>query len=410
MNREEYQNAFSKLEPSAALVNAVLSPKPKRSNGLRCHMGRILLAGVLIVTLLTGAIFAAVRFQWFQIRDVGGIIQPTYDNEAIGKDVYLPIAPHDLLVLEGEYPENYIGFTLPKSYLGEQDTLNCRFLRDGLYGRYYRDSDPTDPDSHLLTVEIVYDGNYLTRNPSEIVKEATLNGMQTVWFRLGNALDKGSVYCLFQHNERMDCYVVIASTLGFEEAEQIARDLCFEDSGIPIEKSEDLVYYGFRMNWAPKDMVLDNRTLMADRSPLANAILQEESLDLNEIYLGCRFYQENEFSHCGVGVGIEEGLTDMTPIKNGTVYKTGTINGHDARWVHGSDRATYIVVMLREQQVQMYAHVSSFGLNSDTGEWEEAPVEESFVKIAEKLLESAEVIPVVISDPAPRDFQPGYVG
>lgn len=410
MNHEEYQNAFSKLEPSRSLVDAVLSPKQNYRTGRGIRVGNVLLVTILTVTILVGVVFAAVHFQWFRISDAESIVQPTHDAEAGGKDAYIPPEPHNLLTLEGEQPESYIGFTLPESYLDKQDTLNCRMLKDGLYQRYYQNPDPTNPDSPLLTVEIVFDGNYLTRYPSEIVKEDNLNGIQTVWLRLDNASGKGSTYCLFQHNEKLDCYAVIASTVGFEEAEKVAWDLCFEDSGIAIEQMEDQVFHGFRMNWTPKDMMLDTRTLMADRSPLANAILHEESMDLNEIYLGCRFYQENEISHCGVGVGIEEGLTDMTPIKNGTVYKTGTINGHDARWVYGSDRNTYIVVIFREQQVQMYAHVSSTGLNSETGEWEEVPVEESFMKIAEKLLESAEIIPVVISKPAPIDFQPGYVG
>lgn len=410
MRRNEYQNAFSKIEPPEALIDAALASQKSHGSRRGIHLGTMLLTAAFTVALLVGTAFAAVHFQWFSIDGAERIVEPTYDAEAIGKMDSLPSAPQKLLSLEGEPSDSYIGFTLPESYLEGQDSRNCWMLGNGLYRRYYRNPAPSDADSPLLTVEIVYDANYLTRYPAEVVKEDDLNGMQTVWIKLDSSADGRPQYCLFQRNEELACFAMIASTTSFEEAEQAAMDLRYQDSGIPIEQQEDLLYYGFRLGWEPENMTLDSRMVMADRWYFANATLRDESLDLRNILLGCNWVSTDEVS-CNIGVWIVAGQTAPTPVENGTPIKTGTISGHEARWVqrYGSQR-NIIQISFPEEQVLLFAQISCWKKNPATGEIEEIAAEDAYIKIAERILESAELVPVAIAEPAPADFTPFAVG
>lgn len=410
MNKNDYQNAFSKIEPSQELLEAALSPKKTSDTRRGAHLGTILLAAAFAVVLLAGTAFAAVHFKWLNIGGAERIVEPTYDAEAIGKEEPISPEPQKLLSLEGEPYGSYIGFTLPESYLDGQDALNCRMLDKGLYQRYYRNPAPNNPDSPLLTVEIIYDANFLIRYPSEIVKEDVLNGMQTIWFKLECSADDRPQYCLFQRNEELACFGMIASTASFEEAEQVAKDICYQDTGIPIAQQKDALCYGFRLGWEPENMTLDSRTVMADRWYLANATLRDETLDLSSILQGENWVSQGD-TMCNIGIWIKDDLSDMAPVKNGTVLKTGTICGHDAQWVLGyGGQSTIIQISFPEQQVQLCAQISCHGANPLTGEMEEVAAEEVYVKIAEKLLESAELIPVAIAEPAPTDFSPFAVG
>lgn len=410
MRRNEYQNAFSKIEPPEALIDAALASQKSHGSRRGIHLGTMLLTAAFTVALLVGTAFAAVHFQWFSIDGAERIVEPTYDAEAIGKQDLLLPDPQKLLSLEGEPSDSYIGFTLPESYLEGQDSRNCWMLGNGLYRRYYRNPAPSDADSPLLTVEIVYDANYLTRYPAEVVKEDDLNGMQTVWIKLDSSADGRPQYCLFQRNEELACFAMIASTTSFEEAEQAAMDLRYQDSGIPIEQQEDLLYYGFRLGWEPENMTLDSRMVMADRWYLANATLRDESLDLNSILLGSNWVSTGD-TMCNIGIWIIEGLSYPAPVENGTVYKTGMICGHEARWVQGyGGQSVIIQISFPEEQVQLCAQISCYVKNPETGEIEEIAAEEACVEIAERMLETAELVQVFIAEPAPTDFRPFAVG
>lgn len=410
MNRNDYQNAFSKIEPPQALIEAALSPKKQHGARRGTHLGTLLLAAAFAVVILAGTAFAAVQFQWFRVGGAEQIVQPTYDAEAIGKDDALSPAPQNLLSLEGTTSGSYIGFTLPEAYLDGQDTQNCWMLSDGLYQRYYRNPEPSDPGSPLLTVEIVYDADYLTHYPAEMIKEDILNGMQTVWLKLESAADGRPMYCLFQRNEEFDCFAIIASTTSFEEAERAVADIRCQDTGIPIAQTEDAVYYGFRLGWEPEDMATDSLTVMADRWYLANATLRDETLDLSSILLGKNWVNQGDIA-CNIGLWIVEGLSAPAPVENGTVYKTGTICGHEARWVQGYGTQSVIIqISFPEEQVQLCAQVSCYGENPLTGETEELAPDEAYIKIAERLLDSAELTAVAITEPAPLEFSPFAVG
>ncbi len=407
MNREDYQNAFSKLEPSPELIETALSGRRKHRSGAR--LGTVLLAAVLVTAVLAGTVFAAVHFHWFSIGDAEHIVRPTHDTEAAHKDESGQPDPQNLLTLEGPSSATRIGFTLPESYLDGQDTLNCWMLSDGLYRRYYRNPDPDDPESPLLTAEIVYDADYLTRYASELVREGELAGLQTVWLKVEGSADGRPQYVLFQRNEALGCFGMIVSTESFEAAEQLAADMEYRDSGIELAQREDPVYYGFRLGWEPENWTPDSKTVMADRWYLVNAKLRDENLDLQEILLSQNFVFVGETS-CTIGISLVEGLTDIAPIEYGTVYKTETVDGRVVRWVNGYGGDSFVQILFREQQVQLIACISCYGPNVETGDMEELPAEEAFVEIAERLLESAELIPVAIAEPAPQDFYPFSVG
>lgn len=410
MRRNEYQNAFSKIEPPKALIDAALASQKSHGSRRGIHFGTMLLTASFTVALLVGTAFAAVHFQWFSIDGAERIVEPTYDAEAIGKMDSLPPAPQKLLSLEGEPSDSYIGFTLPESYLEGQDSRNCWMLGNGLYRRYYRNPAPSDADSPLLTVEIVYDANYLTRYPAEVVKEDDLNGMQTVWIKLDSSADGRPQYCLFQRNEELACFAMIASTTSFEEAEQAAKDIRCLDSGIPIAQTEDELYYGFRLGWEPENMTLDSRMAMADRWYLANATLRDESLDLQDVLLSSNWVFEGA-KMCNIGVWIVAGQSAPAPVENGTVYKTGTICGHEARWVRGyGGKSVIIQILFPDEQVQLCAKISAFEEDPSTGEIKEVTAEEVDIQIAERLLESAELVPVAVAEPAPTEFFPFAVG
>ena len=117
MNRNDYQNAFSKIEPSKSLVEAALSPKKAKRARRGVSLGTLLLAAAFAVVILAGTAFAAVHFQWFNLGGAEKLVEPAYDTEAIGKQELRSPDPQNLLKLEGESSESYIGFTLPASYL-----------------------------------------------------------------------------------------------------------------------------------------------------------------------------------------------------------------------------------------------------------------------------------------------------
>lgn len=410
MNREEYQNAFSWLEPSqTAVETAALRGEPRRTRRT-VRPGAVLLAAVLTVALLTGAVFAAGEFGWFRLGGAEKLAAPAdADPDAFGKREALSPAPQSLMTLDGEPSDSYIGFTLPASYLSGRDERNCWMLDETLYRRYYRNPEPDDPDSPLLTVEIVYDAAYLTRYPSELVKEDVLNDMQTVWLRLDGSEDGRTQYCLFQRSDALGCFAVIASTVSFEEAEQAAGDLRLADSGIPLAQKAEQLWYGFRLGWTPEDMQLDSSVTLADRWYLANATLRDPNLDLTRLLRSSNWVCEGEPS-CSIGVWISETKEEPAPIANGEMYRTGTLCGHEAHWVHGADGNTYLEVLFPEQEVLLCAEVSCFAPDESTGELVPVPTEECRVEIAERLLNGAELVPVAIAEPAPLDFSPFSVG
>lgn len=417
MEREDYQKAFSWLEPSQEAVEAVLYPKTEKQTRRRPRLGTVLVAAVLTAVLLTGTVFAANQFHWFTLGSGETYTEPVNtDPEAFGKDENLPPDPQGLLRFDDVHAEHYIGFTLPGSYEVGKDALNCWRLQGGLYRRYYRNPDPGDPTSPLLTVEILDTdvSKLLTRYPTQTVKEELLNGFETVWVQINGSPDGRTQYCLFQKNEALGCVAAVTSTLSFADAEQAAGDLSYEDSGIPIPTGKELIRYGFRPVEPSEGWRVDYHDSQADHWQVANATLADPDQDLTEAWVSAFLYCEEETRHSHIGIGMTENLDTFessAPVEHGEILKTGTLCGHEARWVLGANGKMIIQVYFPEYRLQLEANAGYHDLDPATGRvLHDHPADEAQVQEAERLLESIEIIPIPIAEEAPVDFMPFVVG
>ena len=417
MEREEYQRAFSWLEPSQEAVEAAMHPKAGREARRRPRLGTVLIAAVLAVVLLTGTAFAANQFHWFSLGSGETCTYPVNtDPEAFGKDENLPPDPQGLLRFDDVHAEHYIGFTLPASYEAEKDALNCWLLQGGLYRRYYRNPDTTDPASPLLTVEILNTelSKLLTRYPTETVKEELLNGFETVWVQVNGSPDGRTQYCLFQKNEDLGCVAAVTSTLSFADAEQAARDMVYADSGIPIPTEKALIRYGFRPIEPSEGWRVDYHDSQADHWQVANATLADPDQDLTAAWVSAYLYCEEETRHSHIGIGMTENLDrfeNSAPVERGELLKTGTLCGHEARWVLGANGKMIIQVYFPEYRLQLEANAGYHDLDPATGRvLADQPADEAQVQEAERLLESIEIVPIPIAEEAPVDFMPFVVG
>ena len=417
MEREDYQKAFSWLEPSQEAVEAVLYPQKVKTTRGRPRLGTVLIAAVLAVVLLTGTAFAANQFHWFSLGSGETCIYPVNtDPEAFGKDENLPPDPQGLLRFDDVHAETYIGFTLPASYEAEKDALNCWTLKGGLYRRYYRNPDPGDPTSPLLTVEILDTdvSKLLTRYPTETVKEDELNGFETVWVQINGSPDGRTQYCLFQKNEALGCVAAVTSTLSFADAEQAAGDMVYADSGIPIPTGKELIRYAFRPVEPSEGWRVDYHDSQADHWQVANATPADPDQDLTAAWVSAYLYCEEETRHSHIGIGMTENLDtfeNSAPVEHGEILKTGTLCGHEARWVLGANGEMITQVYFPEYRLQLKANAGYHDLDPATGcVLADQPADEAQVQEAERLLESIEIVPIPIAEEAPVDFMPFVVG
>lgn len=414
MKSDDYQNAFSRLEPGQAAVEAVLQTAIRQEARKRPRLGSVLVAATLVVLLLTGTVFAATQFHWFSL---GGAETYTYpvntDPEAFGKAEQMPPAARGLLSFDDVTPKTYVGFSLPDSYLEGRDSRNCWKLGGSLYRRYYRNPRPDDPDSPLLTVEILDadQKKMLTRYPTETVKEELINGFETVWVQINGAPDGRTQYCLFQKNAELGCVAAITSTVSFADAEQAARDISYEDSGIPIEPGEEIVRYGYKLDQLPAGWELNYHDSLADKWQVANATLADPEQDLTEAWTGAYFIRTpgDQMFHLSISLKEnQERFDDYAPNLYRTIYKTGTLYGYEARWIYqntNEDRS--IQVLIPEYRVQLTISVGGYEMDAENAA---IPIDEALMQEAEHVLETLEIVPVPIAEEAPSDFMPFAVG
>ena len=417
MEREDYQKAFSWLEPSQEAVEAVLHPQTVKTTRGRPRLGTVLLAAVLAVVLLTGTAFAGTQFHWFNLSSGETCTYPVNtDPEAFGEAENLPPDPQGLLRFDGMNAGTYVGFRLPASYETEKDARNCWMLKGDLYRRYYRNPNVNDPASPLLTVEILNTdvSKLLTRYPTETVKEDELNGFETVWVQINGSPDGRTQYCLFQKNAELGCVAAVTSTLSFADAEQAAGDMVYADSGIPIPTGEELIRYGFRPVELSEGWTVDYHDSLADHWQVANATLADPDQDLTEAWVGAFLICEEETRLSYIGISMTENLDrfeNSGPVEHGELLKTGTLCGHEARWVLGANGKMIIQVYFPEYRLQLEAKAGYHDLDPATGRaLADHPADEAQVKEAERLLESVEIIPIPIAEEAPVDFMPFVVG
>jgi hypothetical protein len=289
-------------------------------------------------------------------------------------------------------------------------------LKGGLYRRYYRNPDTTDPASPLLTVEILDTdvSKLLTRYPTETVKEELLNGFETVWVQINGSPDGRTQYCLFQKNEALGCVAAVTSTLSFADAERAAGDMVYADSGIPIPTEKALIRYGFRPIEPSEGWRVDYHDSQEDHWQVANATLADPDQDLTAAWVSAYLYCEEETRHSHIGIRMTENLDrfeNSAPVEHGEILKTGTLCGHEARWVLGANGEMIIQVYFPEYRLQLKAIAGYHDLDPDTGRvLHDHPADEAQVQEAERLLESIEIVPIPIAEEAPVDFMPFAVG
>lgn len=418
MKHDEYQSAFSRMEPGQEAVEAVLFPAEKLRVQKRFRLRTLPAAAVLIALLLSGTVFAATHFHWFSLGGAETVTEPVNtDPEAFGKAENLPPAPQGLLQFDQPSAATYIGFRLPEAYEEGKRSLDCWRLREGLYRRYYRDPDPGSPDSPLLTIQILdTDVNkLLTRYPTEAVKSETLNGLETVWVRIDGSTDGRTQYCLFQKNEALGCVAAITSTVSFADAEQAAGDLQYEDSGIPIPAETGLVRYGYRLAQLPEGWELDYHYSMADKWDVRNAVLADPEQELSEAWTSAYLTRSTEtrFSHLSISIRENlNGFDDLAPTRYRTVWKSGSLCGREARWIRSStDGDVYIQILFPEYGVQLTGCIGVGEFDPETHEWLSCMDSgDEAVALLEQTLAQVEILPVPIAEKAPSDFMPFAVG
>ena len=248
MTKEQYRAAFSKLQPSEEAVDRLLAipteqPKPRR----RIRLGALIAAAAAVILLLGGTVYAASH--WFRLTDGSQIKDPNvYESGEPTRP-----APQNGISLEDPGEGNYIGFTLDGWTLpdrkqgandimlkgvvefrspGAQPTLDLATL-ERAYTRYY----PILPDGEMLCIQVLdRDGlgyrDYFTRYKTELVKEGTMNGMETVWLTIqGEPEDTWHLFC---RNDTLHCVLVVSSNRGFARCEEAISHLTMVDTGIPL--------------------------------------------------------------------------------------------------------------------------------------------------------------------------------
>lgn len=418
MNRESYQTAFSWLEPSpSAVAQAMEAANTKKKARPSVRLGTVLAAAALAVALLSGGVFAAAELHWFSLGSGERIVDPVNtDPERIGSEWELPSA-QGVLDFEAPKGDTRIGFRLPDSYQTDKASLECRMLPGGLYQRYYRAADLLDPDCPLLCIEILDNERtdyrtYYTRCQTEFVKQEKLNGMDTVWLKISHPEYNRTEYCLFRVNEDLGCIAAISSTVSFAEAEQAAADLTFVDSGIPVTPEEAVVYYGMRLGWIPEDMTVDHHHSLADDWSVVNATLLNPEQALSEAWTGASIIRFDETEHVHMSVTITQDLDrfyDSARVEYGEIYKTGTLGGYEARWVHSRSGDTAVEIYVPEYRVMLSIWINCTDMDPESN-YAILPAEDSLVEKAEQILTAIEIVSVPVSEEAPVEYMPFAVG
>lgn len=405
MNKEQYQSAFSWVEPSEAALERALEHAKPRERGRRPRLGAVMLAAILAVLLLTGGVFAANR--WVSVRGAEELRQPTL-HEKDSPEPEETLAPiRQVLELEHPDVQTYMGFTLPESYKSWANTPDCIALRNqmeydkklsavpaeiqlnGVYKRYYG----IDADGVLLTVEVLGNpwlsaSSYFTTTGSfELVREEFINGFETAWVEYqGGAW--GTSWHIFCRNETNACAILVSSTKSFDAAAEVVRDLTLVDTGVPMENRLNQ-YYALRQPELGEGWKLDYGISM--ERDLLNAKLEAPDTDLSNLYAQINLY--NPAKKASVHVVLNRGVCD--PVYQGeTVLEELEINGLPAVLVENNGDPI-LRITNGEAGYQIVLSVNPRVVDKD-------------VKIAliKEFAPALEVVHVGVREQGPREFGP----
>ena len=410
MNNDQYQSAFSWVEPSQEATERALDlARTKQVRGVgRPRLGTVLVAAILAVVLLTGGVFAASR--WVSVRSAEELQQPTL-HEMDSPEPVETLAPiRQVLELEHPDVQTYLGFTLPDSYKSWADTLNCLVLRNqmeydrtlsavpaeiqlnGVYKRYYG----IDADGDLLTVEVLANPwlsttSYFATGGFELVKEESISGFETAWVEyVGGAW--GPSWHIFCRNEANACVLLVSSTKSFDAAAQVIPDLTLVDTGVPMENRLN-TYFALRQPELGEGWELDISISM--ERELLNARLEAPDTDLSSLFTQINLYDTAKEAQ--VHVELNRGVCDAV-YQSETVLEELEINGLPAVLVENSgDPILRIVNEKAGYQIELTVNPR---------------IVDRDVKIAliKEVAPVLEVVHVGVTEQGPREFGPFAVG
>ena len=344
MTKEQYREAFSRLQPSKEAVDRLMKiPKehPKRRVSMR--LGALIAVAAIVVLLLAGTVYAVSN--WFHITSEPKI------TEATIKEVDGPVQPADPpkpqagFEIEDPGQGNYVGFTLDDFAIPGADTLGTNRMQDWLayynlgqnaalpdhaedvYQRYFAAA----PDGELLCVEMLDRSgvgyrSYFTRYETELVREGSLNGLETVWLRITEP-NLGDTWHLFCRDAVLGCTLVVSSSRDFARCEEAVEHLTLVDTGVPIPRTLTKTVFGVRKVELPAGLSYwDTPSLTRD---LLGATLADPNQDLTGLWAD-QILSRTDGSNLNISVRGER--HDYTRSQSATLLKTGEIGGHAARW------------------------------------------------------------------------------
>ena len=406
MNKEQYQSAFSWVEPSeAALEKAMAHAKLYRK---RPRVSTVLLAAALSVLLLTGGVFAATR--WFTIRGAEEL-QTAPRKEIDGPVQAEPQAPaRQLLELSHPDVQSYVGFTLPEAYHSMADMANCLDLSalmehdqmrsalpagtslDGVFSRYFG----VDSEGKLLTVEVQGSPTlsrdcYFTRGSFTVEKEEVENGFETAWIVYTDP-DGAVSWHIFCHSEASNCVLIASSTKSFDEADQAVQDLQLVDTRIQMDQHRN-DSYALRQSELGEGW--ETVFSISVASELMNATLEDPELNLNKLYKNVQLAKKSDDVY--ISVIIQRGK--HAPVSAGeTVIREMDCGGLPAVLLR-SDGLPFLRLYNVEENYWIELH-----------SFQTVPDEAVLIPLLEEVASKLEVVRIGVAEQAPFEFAPFSVG
>ena len=371
MKQNNYYEAFSQIDLSPAARERLLDipgEAPKGTRSLR--WGTLAAAAVLAVLMLSGVVYAAAN--WFQLRDGSQIEDPAQmENVEPSRP-----APQNEIKLEDTGEGNYIGFTLngwsmpdrweginnitlkgvtENRQPGSQASLNTEALGE-LYTQYF----PISRDMEMLCVQVLdRDGlnyrTYFTRYETELVKEGTMNGMETVWLLIKGVVTESGVedtYHLFCHSEALHCTLVVSSNRSFDRCEEALSHVTLVDSGVPIRR-EALTVGGLRLPEIPEGFEIDWEFTELLETSMPGWERKDPDADLSGVYGRLELVRPAD----GLGITIHayDTYVDYDRVSGFTRNRAGTLNGHEVLWYDAGEGIELVYRYEDGTQAVLYA-------------------------------------------------------
>ena len=405
MTKEQYREAFSKIQPSKEAVDRLLEiPKEHPKRRFTIRLSALIAVAAVVILLLGGTVYAISH--WFQLTDGSQIEDP---NQLESGEPSHP-APQNGIRLEDTGEGNYIGFMLDGWALPDRKGGVNNIMLKGLAANRQPDSQaaldaaalgeaytkyfPITPDDEKLCVQILdRDGlsyrDYFTRYETELVKEDALQDLDIVWLTIkGAPNDFGSpedTYHLFCHSEELHCTLVVSSNRSFERCEEALSHLTLVDSGVPIRR-EALTVCGLRLAELPDGFEID----WDDTELLENSMTgwerKDPKADLSGAY-GC-LVLVRPADKLRIILRADAFHDDYKHVSGFTLNRTDTLNGHEILWFERPAGVELIYRFEGGNQACLYAGGSG------------AEVEE----LLEELALQAEPVPVDLIKGAPLEF------